>query len=68
MEPNRFVLGQTIERLSLPIAIEANRVLKRCLAARFEGESSRARTGLLVHFTAPTNFKDKCAPKERFDR
>jgi len=54
LEPQRFVLGQTIEQLSLPIDIPANRVLKRCVAARFEGKSSRARTGLLVHFTAPT--------------
>jgi dCTP deaminase len=54
LEPHRFALGQTIERLSLPIDIPANRVLKRCLAARFEGKSSRARTGLQVHFTAPT--------------
>src|SRR5262249_20674867 len=52
--PHRFALGQTIERLSLPIDTPANRVLKRCLAARFEGKSSRARTGLQVHFTAPT--------------
>ncbi|MBY0456103.1 MAG: hypothetical protein K2V38_02065, partial [Gemmataceae bacterium] len=54
LRPNQFVLGQTIETVSLPIDVEANRVLKRCLAARFEGKSSRARTGLLVHFTAPT--------------
>ena len=25
-----------------------------CLAARIEGKSSRARIGLLIHFTAPT--------------
>jgi dCTP deaminase len=54
LAPNQFVLGQTVERLSLPIDTPANRVLKRCLAARIEGKSSRARTGLLVHFTAPT--------------
>jgi dCTP deaminase len=54
LEPQRFVLGRTIEHLTLPIDVPANRVLKRCLAARFEGKSSRARTGLLVHFTAPT--------------
>jgi dCTP deaminase len=54
LEPGVFVLGQTVERLQLPIDVPANRVLKRCLAARFEGKSSRARTGLLVHFTAPT--------------
>ncbi len=54
LEPGLFVLGQTVERLHLPIDVPANRILKRCLAARFEGKSSRARTGLLVHFTAPT--------------
>lgn len=58
LRPNQFILGQTIERLSLPIDIPANRVLKRCLAARIEGKSSRARTGLLVHFTAPTIHPD----------
>ena len=46
LEPNRFVLGQTIERVELPLAGR--------LAARIEGRSSFARTGLLVHFTAPT--------------
>ncbi len=54
LEPNQFILGQTVEPLTLPIDIPANRLLKRCLAARIEGKSSRARTGLLVHFTAPT--------------
>lgn len=46
LEPNRFVLGRTIERVGLPLAGR--------LAARIEGRSSFARTGLLVHFTAPT--------------
>jgi dCTP deaminase len=54
LEPHKFVLGQTVERLNLPIDVLANRILKQCIAARFEGKSSRARTGLLVHFTAPT--------------
>lgn len=54
LDPNKFVLAQTVELVSLPIEVEANRILGRCLAARFEGKSSRARTGLLVHFTAPT--------------
>jgi dCTP deaminase len=54
LEPHQFILGQTIEQLSLPIDSPANSLLKRCLAARIEGKSSRARTGLLVHFTAPT--------------
>jgi dCTP deaminase len=46
----QFVLGQTNERIALPILPE----LPTCLAARIEGKSSRARCGLLVHFTAPT--------------
>jgi dCTP deaminase len=54
LEPHKFILGQTVEHLTLPIDTPANRLLKRCLAARIEGKSSRARTGLLVHFTAPT--------------
>lgn len=54
LERNEFILGQTLEKLHLPIDTQVNRALKRCLAARFEGKSSRARTGLLVHFTAPT--------------
>lgn len=54
LDPNTFLLAQTIERLELPIDVPANRTLKRCVAARFEGKSSRARCGLLVHFTAPT--------------
>jgi dCTP deaminase len=49
-----FVLAQTVEWLSLPIRTAANLTLKRCIAARIEGKSGRARTGLLVHFTAPT--------------
>lgn len=47
LAPNEFVLGSTLERIELPLS--AN-----CLAARVEGRSSLARTGLLVHFTAPT--------------
>lgn len=45
-----FILGRTREYVSLPI-IECG---ETCLAARIEGKSSRARCGLLVHFTAPT--------------
>ena len=47
LPPNRFILGGTIERIELPL-------VEGCLAARIEGRSSFARTGLLVHFTAPT--------------
>src|SRR5262249_55912295 len=45
----KFVLGRTRERVHLPIREEG-----KTLAARVEGKSSRARCGLLVHFTAPT--------------
>lgn len=46
LDPNRLILGNTIERVGLP--------LDGGLAARIEGRSSFARTGLLIHFTAPT--------------
>jgi dCTP deaminase len=51
LEPRQFVLGITLETIHLPIL---PRRRKPCLAARIEGKSSRARCGLLVHFTAPT--------------
>ncbi len=49
LNPGKLVLGNTLERVSLPIqgGIPS-------LAARVEGKSSYARCGLLVHFTAPT--------------
>lgn len=49
LPPNMFILGQTLERVHLPI-----REGRPCYAARIEGRSSFARIGLLVHFTAPT--------------
>ena len=49
LRPNHFVLGMTQEWIGLPILTG-----QACLAARIEGKSSRARLGLLVHFTAPT--------------
>ncbi|MDH4238205.1 MAG: dCTP deaminase [Phycisphaerae bacterium] len=49
LEPNIFVLAQTLETIELPIDKGPP-----YLAARIEGKSSRARCGLLVHFTAPT--------------
>jgi dCTP deaminase len=49
LPPNTFILGQTLERVTLPI-----REGRPCYAARIEGRSSFARVGLLVHFTAPT--------------
>lgn len=54
LKKNEFVLGMTLERVALPVNVPANVQLSRCLAARIEGKSSRARCGLLVHFTAPT--------------
>jgi dCTP deaminase len=49
LDPHQFILAQTFESVSLPLFAE-----KPPLAARIEGKSSRARVGLLVHFTAPT--------------
>jgi dCTP deaminase len=49
LEPNQFVLAQTMERIALPI-----KQGRPVYAARVEGKSSRARLGMLVHFTAPT--------------
>ena len=40
--PGQFVLGQTLEKVTLPLH----------LAARLEGKSSLARLGLLIHFTS----------------
>ena len=50
LEIGKFILGQTLETVGLPIKPDS----KTCLAARIEGKSSRARCGLLIHFTAPT--------------
>ena len=49
LQPNRFVLGRTLERVTLPLDSSLP-----VLAARVEGKSSYARCGLLIHFTAPT--------------
>jgi dCTP deaminase len=49
LNPSKFVLAKTLERVELPLIDDAP-----CLAARVEGKSSYARCGLLVHFTAPT--------------
>ena len=49
LKTHQFVLGETLERLTLPIVADG-----QTLAARIEGKSSFARCGLLVHFTAPT--------------
>jgi dCTP deaminase len=50
LERNQFVLALTREIIGLPIPSQGD----TCLAARIEGKSSRARCGVLVHFTAPT--------------
>jgi dCTP deaminase len=50
LKPNQFVLALTREVVGLPVPAEG----ESCLAARIEGKSSRARCGVLVHFTAPT--------------
>ena len=52
LERNQFILGLTREFVSLPIEHPEN--VNTCLAAHIEGKSSRARVGLLIHFTAPT--------------
>jgi dCTP deaminase len=52
LERHTSILAQTHERVGLPIEHADN--TECCLAARIEGKSSRARVGLLVHFTAPT--------------
>lgn len=49
LKPHQFILGRTLERIELP----TDRGTPH-LAARIEGKSSRARCGLMVHFTAPT--------------
>lgn len=49
LEPGAFVLGSTVERVELPLRPD-----RPCLAARVEGKSSFARSGLIVHLTAPT--------------
>jgi dCTP deaminase len=51
LDPNKFVLGTTIEVVSLPFQEPEKGA---CLAARIEGRSSLARCGLIIHFTAPT--------------
>lgn len=49
LKRDRFMLAQTLERVRFPI-----RPGRPAYAARVEGRSSRARLGMLVHFTAPT--------------
>jgi dCTP deaminase len=49
LKPRQFTLGNTVERIHLPLLPN-----EKSLAARIEGKSSLARCGLLIHFTAPT--------------
>lgn len=51
LKPGTFVLGRTLERITLPIPTSPD---QPCYAARIEGRSSYARCGLTVHLTAPT--------------
>ncbi len=53
----QFILAQTLEAITLPIDKGPP-----YLAARIEGKSSRARCGLLVHFTAPTVHPEWSGP------
>jgi dCTP deaminase len=46
IEPNRMVLGWTVEKIKLPY--------RSRIGARVEGKSSLARIGLGIHVTAPT--------------
>ncbi|WP_447600240.1 dCTP deaminase [Nitrospira sp. Nam80] len=50
IEPDQFVLAQTLERVGLPLSGK--------LAARVEGRSSLARLGIVIHLTAPTIHAD----------
>jgi len=54
LEPGKFILAQTKETISFPQHNSDNG--NKVLAGRVEGRSSFARTGLLVHFTAPTIY------------
>ncbi len=51
LKPQKFVPGQTLEKINLQFIPDQD---GHYLAARIEDKSSRARCGMLVHFTAPT--------------
>lgn len=53
LEPGKFILGMTLEKIGLPIDYAPP-----YLSARIEGKSSRARLGLIIHCTAPTIHPD----------
>ena len=52
-----FILAQTLEEIAFPIDKGPP-----YLSGRIEGKSSRARCGVLVHFTAPTIHPDWSGP------
>ena len=57
LQQGEFILGQTLEIIKLPTSKGPP-----YLAARIEGKSSRARCGLLIHFTAPTVHPEWSGP------
>jgi dCTP deaminase len=52
LRPHQFVLAITLEHILLPL--KASRKNGIIYGARVEGRSSVARSGVLIHFTAPT--------------
>ncbi len=54
LEPGKFILAHTQETIGFPQHKDDSSGKSKVLAGRIEGRSSFARTGLLVHFTAPT--------------
>lgn len=57
LKKGQFVLAQTLERVEFPIDKGPP-----FLGGRIEGKSSRARCGLLIHFTAPTIHPEFAGP------
>lgn len=57
LQHGQFILAQTFESITLPLDKGPP-----YLSARIEGKSSRARCGLLVHFTAPTVHPEWSGP------
>ena len=55
LQRGQFILARTLEKIELSTSHG-----QPYLAARIEGKSSRARCGLLVHFTAPTVHPGFC--------
>ena len=57
LQKGHFVLAQTLENVAFPIDKGPP-----FLSGRIEGKSSRARCGVLIHFTAPTIHPDWAGP------